>query len=45
MEKEQYDREYERERQRGRGRESEKERERALVNALSRRAPDWIWPT
>lgn len=43
MEKEQYDREYERERQRGKGREGE--RERALVNALSRRAPDWIWPT
>lgn len=28
-----------------RARKSEKERERALVNALSRRAPDWIWPT
>lgn len=26
-------------------RERERERERELVNALSRRAPDWIWPT
>lgn len=33
------------EKEKNEGEEEARERERELVNALSRRAPDWIWPT
>ena len=39
------DRGCEEENDRDRYTEGERERDRKLVNALSRRAPDWIWPT